>query len=212
MDLLQAMQSNGTCREYKPDAVPTAVLRRVLDAARFAPSGGNRQPVSFVVVTDAALKQQLKTLYLPHWNAYIAAATQGTVRLDTLSQSVQKADAFANRLEQVPLLVVVCAQLADCHATDTQLGRLSVVGGASIYPSVQNLLLAARSEGLGSALTTLLCQEEPAVKKLLGIPDNIATAACVALGYPAQPFPKQLRRKSVDKIAYANRYGSALPE
>ena len=212
MDLIDAMTSNGTCREYRPDPVPPAVLRQVLAAAQLAPSGGNRQPVRFIVVTDPALRQQLKDWYLPHWNAYIDAARQGTVTLDAIPRTVQRADYFANRLEQVPALIVVCARLADCHATDTALGRLSVVGGASIYPAVQNLLLAARNEGLGTALTTLLCLEEPRVKLLLDIPDDIATAATVAIGYPAQPFPKRLGRKKLAGIAFSNRYGVALAD
>ena len=210
MDLIEAMQSNGTCREYKSDPVPTAVMTRVLDAARFAPSGGNRQPVRYIVVTDAALKQQLKDWYLPHWNAYIEATKQGDIALNAVPRLVQKADYFANHLEQVPALIVVCARLSDCHATDTELGRLSVVGGASIYPGVQNLLLAARKEGLGTALTTLLCIEELKVKKLLNIPDDIATAATVAIGYPLHPFPKKLSRRRLEGSAFANRYGEAL--
>ena len=90
------------------------------------------------------------------------------------------ADHFAHHLDEVPVLIVVCAQLSDLMATDRHLDRLSIVGGASVYPSVQNLLLAARAEGLGTALTTLLCALEPQVKGLLEIPDGIATAATVA--------------------------------
>lgn len=211
MDLQALIETNGTCREYKTDPVPTTVLRRLLDAARFAPSGGNRQPVSFVVVTDAELKRRLKALYLPHWDAYLASANQGGVRLNAVPKLVQKADAFARDLDLVPVLIVVCARLADCHATDLGLNRLSVVGGASIYPAVQNLLLAARSEGLGTALTTLLCNEEPAVKALLAIPEPISTAACIALGYPKNPFPTRLTRRPLERIAFGNRYGEPLP-
>ena len=212
MDLIEVMASNGTCREYRPDPIPAAVLHRVLDAARYAPSGGNRQPVRFIVVTEPALKQQLKDWYLPHWNGYIAAAKQGVVALNAIPRTVQKADYFANHLEQVPALIVVCARLADCHATDTDLGRLSVVGGASIYPAVQNLLLAARNEGLGTALTTLLCLEEARVKPLLHIPDDIATVATVAIGYPVHSFPRHLSRRRLEGIAFGNRYGDALAQ
>ena len=109
------------------------------------------------------------------------------------------------------MLIVVCAALAEVHATDTNLGRLSVVGGASIYPAVQNLLLACREEGLGSALTTLLCNEEPTVKELLGIPAEISTCAAVAVGYPARPFPAQLSRRPLGETAFLERYGEAFP-
>ena len=208
MDLLDAIASNGTCRFFRPDPIPRDVLRRALEAARFAPSGGNRQPVRFLVVTDARLRRELAALYLPRWQAYIGGMTRGEVRVDTLPAMVRNADYFANHLAEVPALVVVGARLADCYATDTQLGRLSVVGGASIYPAVQNFLLGCRAEGLGTALTTLLVADEPKIKPLLGIPDEIATAAFIAVGYPAKPFPKRLARKALDDICFENRYGS----
>ena len=211
MDLFEAIETTGTCRYFKPDPIPPRVLRRVLGAARFAPSGGNRQPVRFVIVTDPALRKELAALYLPHWKQYISGMTRGEVRVDTLPAMVRNADHFANHLAEVPALAVVCARLADCYATDTQLGRLSVVGGASIYPAVQNFMLACRAEGLGTALTTLLVAEEPKVRPLLGLPDDIATTAFVAVGYPAKPFPKALRRRDLDESCFANRWGQKLP-
>ena len=210
MELREAILTNGTCRYFRPDPVPRDVLRRALEAARFAPSGGNRQPLRFVVVTDAALRQKLAALYLPRWQAYIGQMTRGQVRVDTLPAMIRNADYFANHLAEVPALVVACARLADCYATDTELGRLSVVGGASIYPAVQNFLLGCRAEGLGTALTTLLVAEEPKIRPLLGLPDDIATAAFIAVGYPAKPFPKRLRRRELDEFCFANRFGQAL--
>jgi len=108
------------------------------------------------------------------------------------------------------VLIVVCAQLSDLLATDRHLDRLSIVGGASVYPAVQNLLLSARAEGLGTALTTLLCALEPQVKGLLEIPDGIATAATVTLGYPARAFPKRLARRPLGEICFADAYGAPL--
>jgi nitroreductase len=211
MDLAEAIESNGTCRYYRPDPVPPDLLRQVLSAARFAPSGGNRQPVRFVAISERKTKERLAALYLPRWEAYIAAMGTGEVRVNALPRLVQAADHFARHLADVPLLVMVCARLADCHATDRDLGRLSVVGGASIYPAVQNFLLAARAAGLGTALTTLLCHDEAAIKPLLDIPDDISIVATVALGWPAKGFPKRLRRRPLDEIAFAERYGQPLP-
>lgn len=207
MDLREAIESNGTCRYYRTDQVTREVLGRALDASRFAPSGGNRQPVRFVVVTDADLKLALQALYLPRWRVYVGAMTRGDVSVDTLPAMVRNADHFANHLHEIPALVVVCARLADCYATDTDLGRLSVVGGASIYPAVQNFLLGCRAEGLGTALTTLLVADEPKIKPLLGIPDDISTVAFIGVGYPEKPFPKRLRRRPLDEMVFANRYG-----
>jgi nitroreductase len=111
----------------------------------------------------------------------------------------------------VPVLIVACAKLGDVHPTDAALGRLSIVGGASVYPAVQNLLLAARAEGLGTALTTLLCAVEPQVKELLAIPADVATAATIALGWPARPFPQRLNRRPLAESAFLDRYGEPLP-
>jgi len=108
------------------------------------------------------------------------------------------------------VLVVVCAQLSDLLATDRHLDRLSIVGGASVYPAVQNLLLSARAEGLGTALTTLLCALEPQVKGLLEIPDGVATAATVALGYPTRRFPKRLARRPLADLCFADTFGEPL--
>jgi len=211
MELREAMESTGTCRFYRPDPVPEAVLARVLEAARFAPSGGNRQPVRFVAVRDPATRRRLRELYLPPWQAYLKGIGEGAVRVGAQRRVVEAADHFARNLDQVPVLVVVCAVLADLHPTDAGLGRLSIVGGASVYPAVQNLLLAARDEGLGTALTTLLCLAEPEVKRLLAIPDGVATAATVALGYPARPFPARLARRPLAEVAFAERWGAPLP-
>jgi nitroreductase len=208
MDFRTVIETAGTCRAFRPDPVPDAVLRRVLDAARFAPSGGNRQPVRLVVVRDPELRRGLRDLYLPLWEAYVArmGANAGPT-----SRLVARADRFARALHEVPVHVVVCASLADVLATDARLGRLSVVGGASIYPAVENLLLAARDEGLGGALTTLLCAVEPQVKALLGIPeDGIATAALLALGFPAEPFPRKLARRPLDEMVFGDRWGDPL--
>ena len=84
------------------------------------------------------------------------------------------------------------------------------MGGASVYPSVQNLLLAARNEGLGATLTTILCEVEPEVRELLGIPAELITCATLALGYPDRPLPTRLTRAPVSEIAFSERYGEPL--
>jgi nitroreductase len=94
--------------------------------------------------------------------------------------------------------------------TDSELPRQSIVGGASVYPFVQNVLLGLRSEGLGAALTTLLIPAEVEVKRLLEIPEEIALAAHVGVGYRAEPWPKRLARKSVEEFAFGERFGEPL--
>ena len=174
MELRDAMRTTGTCRFFRPDPVPDEVLRAAFDAARFAPQGGNRQPVRWIVVREAATRRRLAELYLPEWERYLGSRTPPP-----------DADRFARTLADVPVIVVVCAELAALHPTDDELGRLSVVGGGSIYPTVQNLCLALREQGVGSAFTTLLCRAEPQVRELLAVPDAYITAAHVAVGYGA---------------------------
>lgn len=211
MNLLDVMRTNGTCRYYKPDPVSDAVLAQVLDAARWGPTGGNRQPVSFIAVRDRRKKETLRDLYLPIWKTYFEGYRAGSVRIGAKSGLLENADYFAHHMADIPVMLVVCMRLADIHPTDHQLGRLSIVGGASVYPAVQNVLLAAREAGLGTALTTLLCAEEPKVKALLKIPDDISTAAMVTVGWPVKSFPKRLTRRPLGEMAFVDEYGVVLP-
>lgn len=207
MELTDAMRTVGTCRYFTGDPVPDAVLHQAFDVARFGPQGGNRQPVRWVVVRDAARKQALADLYLPMWKAYFTGITEGSINVGALPKTVQDADTFAEHLAEVPAIVVACAEIDGLHPTDLELDRLSVVGGASIYPTVQNFCLALRDQGVASALTTLLCSTEPQVRALLEIPEGILTAAHIAVGYPAKGFPTKLTRTPVEQIVSAETYG-----
>ena len=210
MDLIEAMTTTGTCRYFRDDPVPDEVLVSAFSAARFAPQGGNRQPVRWIVVRDPERKRRLAEWYLEPWKAYLAGIGTGDVQVGALPKAVTDADYFAEHLHEVPAIIVVCAELDGLHPTDNELGRLSVVGGGSIYPTVQNFCLALRAQGVASALTTLLCYFEPQVKELLGIPDGLITAAHIAVGYPARGFPAKLSRLPVEQVAFAETYGEAL--
>lgn len=207
MELTEAMRTVGTCRYFEATPVPDDVLHQAFDVARFGPQGGNRQPVRWIVVRDGARKQALADLYLPMWKAYLAAVGEGTVNVGALPKTVQDADNFAEHLAEVPAIVVACAEIDGLHPTDTELDRVSVVGGASIYPTVQNFCLALRDQGVGSAVTTLLCHHEPAVSELLEIPAGVLTAAHIAIGYPAKGFPHKLTRSPVEDIVSAETFG-----
>jgi nitroreductase len=123
---------------------------------------------------------------------------------------VRRADGYARLLDQVPVHLVVGVRLDDLAVTDAGLPRQSIVGGASIYPFVQNLLLALRNEGLGAALTTLLVPAEAAVKQLLEIPEEIALAAHIGVGFRDEPWPRSLARRPVDEFAFSERFGQPL--
>ena len=155
--------------------------------------------------------RQLADLYLPLWKAYFNGIGEGAVQVGALPKSVTAADDFAEHLAEVPGILVLCAEVAGLHPTDTELDRLSVVGGASIYPTMQNLCLALREQGVATAVTTLLCHEEPAVRELLGIPDGFITAAHIAVGYPATRLPDaSSRARPVEEIVYLDRFGADM--
>jgi nitroreductase len=213
VDALEAMRTIGSCRSYKPDEVPDEVVRRAVEAARFAPQGGNRQPTRLVVVRDRAKKERLRDLYLVPWRKYYEAAIAGGPQLgeyDSARRAADAANRFAENLAEVPLIIVVCARTDLLHVTDKELGRVPVVGGASIYPFVQNLCLALRVEGVATTLTTLLCEYEAEVKELLEIPDEYLTACHVAAGYPERGFPTKLTRMAVEDTTFLDRFGDSI--
>ena len=222
MDLIDAMRSQPANRFYKPDPVPDEVFYKAIDSARFGPQGGNRQPVRFLIVTDPDKKAQLAEWYMQPWAVYYEQARAAGEALTAesgdakatkavMSQaSVVAANDFAENFANHPAIIVACAELEETHPTDTDLGRLSIVGGASVYPVVQNMCLALRNEGVATTLTTLLCLFEPQVKELLGIPDELATAAHIVAGYPAKPFPTKLTRNPVEEIAFMNSFDNPL--
>jgi nitroreductase len=216
VDLYDVMRCAPTTRRFKPDPVSTEALVRALDNARFAPSGGNRQGWRVIVVRDAQSRGALRDLYLPRWCAYIGHADVARAAADVASSDpararmMERANEYAEHLHEVPVHLVVGVRLGDLAVTDAQLPRQSIVGGASIYPFVQNLLLALRAEGLGAAMTTLLVPAEADVKRLLEIPDDVALAAHIGVGHRADPWPGRLSRRPVVGFAFSERYGEPL--
>lgn len=213
MDVVAAMKSIGTCRSYKPDPVPDEVIYNAAEAARFAPQGGNRQPVRLIVVRDPEKKKRLGELYLPWWKEYFNAAESGTRNLGEFAsarKALMAADNFAENFGTHPVIIVVCGKWSDLHITDEGLGHPSVVGGGSIYPTAQNLCIALRDQGVATSFTTLLCQSEPEVKELLGIPDGFLTAAHIVAGYPAKGFPKRLTRVPVEEFTFVDSFGESI--
>lgn len=185
----EVISTTRSIRRIKPDPVPQDVLDRVLQAAVWAPSGGNRQPWRMVVVRDAAQKKKLRDLYVAEWAVYVdfnmdkVKDAPQDVR-DATAAALAPGTRLAATLDEVPVIVMFVHDSRLIYVTDDQLGRTSVVGGASLYPAVQNLLTAARAEGIGGVLTTLICRREPEVQEILGLPHEWAVHAMVPLGYP----------------------------
>ena len=212
MELGDAIRTAVTSRYYTDQPVTDEELRTAFDYARCAPQGGNRQPVRFIVVRDPDKRRQLAEWYRVPWKGYLAQAREGVIGIgaEKAEKTLRTADHFADHLQDIPALVVACAHLEGVHPTDTELDRLSVVGGGSIYPAVQNFLLGCREAGLGAALTTLLCMYEPQVKELLGIPDDVITAAHIAVGHRPRDFPTGLDRIDVGEMVFADSWGEHI--
>ena len=194
------------------------MVYEILDDARFAPSGGNRQGWRAIVVRDPQVRLGLRDLYLPGWDEYLAMGRAGLVAwapvtdreaearvLQDAPASAAKRGAFAEQLHEVPVLIVLLADLRALAAPDRDLDRYTLVGGASIYPFAWNILLAARDRGLGGVMTTMLTRHEPQVRALLGVPDEFAVAAALALGHPVRR-PTKLRRAAVEDFTSLDRF------
>jgi len=214
VELTDAMRSQHACRYFLPDDVPDRVLYAAVEAARFAPNGGNRNAVRFLIVKDADKRRRLGEWYLPLWRAVSEGAPDSDypqrLGFSNLEKAKRDGDHFAEHFGTHPAIVVVCIDPREVHATDAELDRLSIVGGASVYPMAQNLCLALRDQGVASSLTTLLVAREPDVKAMLGIPEHLITACHLAIGYPAKPFPTRLRRLPVDELAFVDTFASPL--
>lgn len=215
MDLYEAMSTLRAVRRLRADPIPDDVLTRVLEAATWAPTGGNVQPWRAIVVRDSAKKTRLGELYADRWKAY---AAQHMAMLEDAPQKTRLAakrtidagDYLAEHFGETPVVVVFCFNPKIMAITDSEQDRPSVVGGASIYTAVSNLLLACRVEGLGCVLTTLLCQREPEVRELLAIPDPWYTAAAVPIGYPVRGGHGAISRRPVEKLVFEDTWGAKL--
>ena len=211
MELTDALRTTGAVRDFTDQAVDDAVLGRVLDTARFAPSGGNAQAWHVVVVKDRERRRRLRDFYVRGSVDYMAMLAAGlrpwapTNDRDAetralAAENAAAAGGFAKRFDEVPVLLALFANLSLLAAVDRDADRYTFAGGASIYPFAWSILLAARDEGLGGVITTIAIREEPQVKALLGAPDPLALAAVIALGYPVRS-PRRLSRQPVSSFA-----------
>lgn len=220
MELLEALRTTGSIRSFTNAPVDRATVARILDTARFAPNGGNAQAWRVIVLEDPATRERVRDLYLEGWRLYLAQVAAGlrpwapvTDRereRDVLDAAVRAAievppGDFAENLHTVPALLVVLADLRRLAAVDRDLGRYTFVGGASIYPFVWSIILAARAEGLGGVITTMPVFREPEMRALLRIPDDHAVAATVVLGRPERRHTR-LRREPVDAFTTVDSY------
>jgi nitroreductase len=221
MDLYEVMHTTFAAREFTDQPVPDSVIRTILDNARFAPSGGNRQGWKVIVVREQATRDALVPLIEPTMQRYMAQVGAGespwnTINETKLSEEQIAATAvpgdFIRQLTNAPVVLMVFVDLACVASFDRHLDRVGVISGGSIYPFVWNILLAARNEGFGGTPTTFIAGNETALQTLLGVPEQMAFAAMIPLGKPVKQLTR-LSRKPVDEFAVLERWdGPALGE
>ena len=221
MELREVMRTTFAAREFVDEPVDDAVLRRILDNARFAPSGGNRQGWHVIVVRDPNKRAALGPLIEPTVRRYLAERQAGANPWNTIAPArlaqaeidvVPVPPGQIDRLVNAPLVLLVTVDLSVVASMDHHLPRVGVISGASIYPFVWNILLAARDEGLGGTLTTFVAAKEPEVKALFGIPERHAVAAMLPMGKPVKQLTR-LRRRPVSAFATVDGFdGDPLPD
>lgn len=220
MEVYDAMRTTFAARDYTDDEVSDETLHRILDNARFAPSGGNRQGWRVLVVKDKETRRQLRDAMAPTIKRYKTQARQGETPFNTINASqvtdqmvaeMPAAFPLVDDLEAAPVVLVVCVDLSCVSSFDKDLPRVGVISGASIYPFVWNILLAARNEGLGGVLTTFLANQEAQAKDILNLPEHFAVASMVGIGKPKKQLTK-LTRKPVEAFTRIDRWdGDVFP-
>jgi len=216
VELTAAMRTASATRDFADRPVSDEVVYRILDVARFARSGGSRPVWRVICVKDPQRRRRLRDLYADPWREYQALKKAGLVawapitdrdrESDVLSQSAAAERAtvpgpggFAEHLDEVPVLLIVAADLRELAAMDRDNGGYPFVGGATVYPFAWNIMLAARDNGLVGVLTTLFSRTEPEVHQALGIPAEYSIAAAIALGHPVEE-PAEPERAPVEQF------------
>src|ERR671918_319556 len=219
MELYDVMHTTFAGRHYTSDSLPDETIYRILDHARFAPSGGNRQGWRVIVVRDPATRKALAQLTEPAAKRYTAQVQNGENPWNTIDPP--RVDAATIERTPPPLhltdpvlkgaavVLVICVDLKVVASMDQDLERVGVISGASIYPFAWNILLAARHEGFGGTITTLAVSQEPKLRTVFGIPPHVAICAVMPLGKPVKQLAT-LKRKPVEQFATRERYNGPV--
>ena len=200
-DLFEIMSTTRSMRRLKPDPVPAELIRKILEAGVAAPSGGNMQRWRFIVVRDPAVKATVGAYYKRTWDEVVSpryrsgAPAPGTSP-ERFKRMLDAAQYLADHIHEAPVWIVPCLE----GATPTR------TAGSSIYPAVQNMLLAARALGLGATLTTLYLNYEKEVEAAFGLPADMHTYAILPIGYPMGRFGP-VRRIPLADVVYEDRWG-----
>ncbi|MAV67218.1 MAG: nitroreductase [Gammaproteobacteria bacterium] len=221
MELYEVMRTTFAAREFTDQPVSDGTIAKILEEARFAPSGGNRQGWKVLVVREDSSRAVLRELIAPQMQRYVAQVKAGEAPLNTIHTSrvsdeevaaTQVPERMLDNLTGAPVLLLVFVDLSVVASFDRHLDRVGVISGASIYPFVWNILLAARHEGLGGTLTTFAAGAETDVKAHFGVPDEMALAAMIPMGQPVKQLTKLTRKPVADFVRKEHWHGETLIE
>ena len=217
MELSEVMRTTFAAREFLDQEISNEQIGRILDNARFAPSGGNRQGWKVIVVKKEETRGALVPLIEPVLRRYLAQVHAGESPWNTINEtglSQEEIDhqelpkGFVENLVSAPVLLFVFLDLSVVASFDSKLDRVGVVSGASIYPFVWNILLAARNEGLGGTITTFVGGSESELRDLLRVPDHYAFSAMIPIGKPNKQLTR-LTRNPVKSFAVLETFDGA---
>ena len=223
--MLEAIHSARAIRRFKPDPVPETVITEILDAAIRAPSAGNAQNWVFLVVRDAERRRRLGAIYRKASDIasamYAARGRPPHLTEEQFRRLMSSGSFLWDHLAEAPVILVPCQTQPkvpppEALPPDVRVRHLEEqryverIRGASIYPAVQNVILACRAFGLGTTITTnhIRCEDE--VKAVLGVPDDVQTFALMPIGYPLDSFGPVVRRP-VAEVVYADRWARRWP-
>jgi nitroreductase len=220
MGLFEAIYSARALRRFKPDPVPDEVLTKVLEAATRAPSGSNAQNWIFGVIKDAELRRKLGDIYRKGaqiLTAFYADRPRPAHVTETqYNRMLASATYLFEHMHEAPVLLLACLRgegvvsagaAGAAPEVRSAMARMARVSGSSIYPAVQNVILACRAFGLGTVLTTVHLFHEDEVKALLGLPEDVHSYALMPIGYPRDKFGP-VRRRPVGEVAFLDRWGN----
>lgn len=204
-DIFDILFSTRAMRRLSPEPVPRACIEKILLAGQAAPSGGNSQGWRFIVVTDKTIMREIQAYYKraydelsgPHYAAKLVDADPGESQ-EKLGRQISAVEYLTDHIHECPVWIVACSTVEG--------GFPEYLAGASIYPAVQNMLLAARALGLGSTLTLRHTVYSVEVNKILGVPAGFRSFALLPIGYPLGKFGP-VRRGPLSECVYGNRWG-----
>jgi len=216
--LFEAMYTARALRRYKTDPIPDDVITKILDAAIRAPSGGSAQNWIFMVVKDPVRRKKISEIYARCATilagAYANRPTPAHMEEKQFQMMMKSANYLFEHMDEAPVLLFAGLRIETASPAPSlpkeiagRAGGMARIGGSSIYPAVQNIILASRAFGIGTVLTTLHVFYEDEVKEILGLPKEVQTYALLPMGYPVNKFGP-LKRRPVGEVAFLDSYGN----